>query len=103
MRTLITYFTVYPRRSFYVLLAFLAAGVAEALSLTAILPLLSIAVGDPVDSNIGKFIVRLLDRVDIDPTIGAMLLIILCGIIFKSLVLLVANRQIGYTVANIAT
>jgi hypothetical protein len=86
-----------------VLLAFLAAGVAEALSLTAILPLLSIAIGDPVDSNIGKFIVQLLDRVDIDPTIGAMLLIILCGIIFKSLVLLVANRQIGYTVANIAT
>ncbi len=103
MRTLITYFTVYPRRSFYVLLAFLAAGVAEALSLTAILPLLSIAVGDPVDSNIGKFIVQLLGRVDIDPTIGAMLLIILCGIVFKSLVLLVANRQIGYTVANIAT
>ncbi|MEE8288990.1 MAG: ABC transporter ATP-binding protein [Nitrosomonadaceae bacterium] len=103
MRTLITYFTVYPRRSFYVLLAFLAAGVAEALSLTAILPLLSIAIGDPVDSNIGKFIVQLLDRVDIDPTIGAMLLIILCGIIFKSLVLLLANRQIGYTVANIAT
>jgi len=86
-----------------VLLAFLAAGVAEALSLTAILPLLSIAIGDPVDSNIGKFIVQLLDRVDIDPTIGAMLLIILCGLIFKSLVLLVANRQIGYTVANIAT
>ena len=103
MRTLITYFTVYPRRSFYVLLAFLAAGVAEALSLTAILPLLSIAVGNPIDSNIGKFIVQLLGRVDIDPTIGAMLLIILCGIIFKSLVLLVANRQIGYTVANIAT
>ena len=103
MRTLITYFTVYPRRSFYVLLAFLAAGVAEALSLTAILPLLSIVVGDPVDSNIGKFIVQLLDRVDIDPTIGAMLLIILCGIVFKSLVLLVANKQIGYTVANIAT
>ena len=103
MRTLITYFTVYPRRSFYVLLAFLAAGVAEALSLTAILPLLSIAVGDPVDSNIGNFIVQLLGRVGIDPTIGAMLLIILCGLIFKSLVLLVANRQIGYTVANIAT
>lgn len=103
MRTLITYFTVYPRRSFYVLLAFLAAGVAEALSLTAILPLLSIAVGNPIDSNIGKFIVQLLGRVDIDPTIGAMLLIILCGIIFKSLVLLLAYRQIGYTVANIAT
>ncbi len=103
MRTLITYFTVYPRRSFYVLLAFLAAGVAEALSLTAILPLLSIAIGDPIDSNIGKFIVHLLGRVDIDPTIGAMLLIILCGIIFKSLVLLLAYRQIGYTVANIAT
>ncbi len=103
MRTLITYFTVFPQRSLYVLIAFLAAGIAEALSLTAILPLLSIAVGDPVDSNIGGFIVQLLNRVDVDPTIGAMLFIILCGIVSKSLILLIANRQIGYTVAHIAT
>jgi len=103
MKTLITYFTVFPRRSLFVLISFLAASIAEALSLTAILPLLSLAVGDPVDSSIGKYIVQLLDKVDVAPTIGVMLFIILCGIILKSLVLLIANRQIGYTIANIAT
>lgn len=103
MRTLITYFKVFPKRSFYVLTAFLAAGIAEALSLTAILPLLSTAVGDPVDSDIGKFIVQILNEVDLAPTIGTMLLIIFFGLVLKNAMLLIANRQIGYTVAYIAT
>jgi len=103
MRTLITYFRVFPRRSLYVLIAFLAAGIAEAVSLTAILPLLSIAIGDPVDSTVGKYIVELLNKVDVNPTIGAMLFIILCGIVTKNLIILIAHRQIGYTVAHIAT
>ena len=98
MRTLITYFKVFPKRSFYVLIAFLAAGVAEALSLTAILPLLSTAVGENVN-----FVVEILDEAGLTPTIGTMLAIILFGIVCKNLLLLVANRQIGYTVAYIAT
>ena len=103
MRTLITYFRVFPKRSFYVLIAFLAAGIAEALSLSAILPLLSIAIGDQVDSDIGKFVVQLLNEVGLAPTIGTMLLIILLGLVIKNAMLLLANRQIGYTVAYIAT
>ncbi len=103
MRTLITYFKVFPKRSFYVLIAFLAAGVAEALSLTAILPLLSTAVGENVNSPVGKFVVEILDEAGLTPTIGTMLAIILFGIVCKNLLLLVANRQIGYTVAYIAT
>ena len=103
MRTLITYFKVFPKRSFYVLIAFLAAGVAEALSLTAILPLLSTAVGENVNSPVGKFVVEILDEVGLNPTIGTMLAIILFGIVCKNLMLLAANRQIGYTVAYIAT
>tara|TARA_Y100000590_G_scaffold469370_1_gene656592 strand:- start:48183 stop:49838 length:1656 start_codon:yes stop_codon:yes gene_type:complete len=94
---------VFPRRSAYVLIAFLAAGIAEGLSLTALLPLLSIAVGDPADSSIGKIIVEALNNFNITPTIGSMLLIIVGGIVLKNLSLLVANRQIGYTVANIAS
>ena len=103
MRTLITYFKVFPKRSLYVLIAFLAAGIAEALSLSAILPLVSTAVGDPADSVIGKFVVQLLNEVGLTPTIGTMLLIILLGIVLKNAMLLLANRQIGYTVAYIAT
>tara|TARA_B100000686_G_scaffold281224_1_gene302805 strand:+ start:1469 stop:3148 length:1680 start_codon:yes stop_codon:yes gene_type:complete len=103
MRILSTYFMVFPRRSIYVLIAFLAAGVAEGLSLTALLPLLSIAVGDPTDSSLGKIIVETLNNFNITPTIGSMLLIIVGGIVLKNLSLLIANRQIGYTVANIAS
>jgi ATP-binding cassette subfamily C protein len=94
---------VFPRRSAYVLVALLAAGIAEGLSLTALLPLLSVAIGDTGDSDIGRVIVRALQGIGIEPTIGVMLLIIVGGMIIKSLILLLANRQVGYTVAHVAT
>ena len=94
---------LYPRRTAYVLVALFAAGIAEGLSLTALLPLLSIAVGDPTNSDIGRQIVQLLQGIGIEPTIGVMLLVIVGGMITKSLILLIANRQVGYTVAHVAT
>jgi ATP-binding cassette subfamily C protein len=103
MRTLFTYCTLFPRRTAYVLVALLAAGIAEGLSLTALLPLLSISVGDPSNSDIGQQIVQLLQGIGIQPTIGVMLLIIVGGMVLKSLILLLANRQVGYTVAHVAT
>lgn len=103
MRTLLTYSMVFPRRSAYVLMALLAAGVAEGLSLTALLPLLSIAIGGTGDSDIGRVIVKTLQGIGIEPTIGVMLLIIVGGMLIKSLILLLANRQVGYTVAHVAT
>lgn len=107
MRTLFTYIMVFPRRSAFVLVALLIAGIAEGLSLTALLPLLSIAVGDSgsgsSDSDIGKFMERALQAIGIEPTLDAILIIIVGGMFFKGLVLLLANRQVGYTVAHVAT
>ncbi|MEP7371433.1 MAG: ABC transporter ATP-binding protein [Nitrosospira sp.] len=103
MRTLLTYSMVFPRRSAYVLVALLAAGIAEGLSLTALLPLLSIAIGGTGDSDIGRVIVKTLQGIGIEPTIGVMLLIIVGGMLIKSMILLLANRQVGYTVAHVAT
>ena len=94
---------LFPRRTAYVLVALLAAGIAEGLSLTALLPLLSIAVGDTANSDTGKRIVDVLQGIGIVPSIGAMLLIIVGGMIIKSVILLMANRQVGYTVAHVAT
>ena len=94
MRTLLTYSMVFPRRSAYVLLALLAAGIAEGLSLTALLPLLSIAIGGTGDSDIGRVIVKTLQGIGIEPTIGVMLLIIVGGMLIKSMILLLANREI---------
>ena len=106
MRTLFTYIMVFPRRSAFVLIALLIAGVAEGLSLTALLPLLSIAVGESGgsgDSGISKFMVEMLQNIGIEPTLDTILLIIVGGMFFKGIVLLVANRQVGYTVAHVAT
>jgi ATP-binding cassette subfamily C protein len=85
------------------LVALLAAGIAEGLSLTALLPLLSVAIGGTGDSDIGRVIVSTLQGMGIEPTIGIMLLIIVSGMLLKSLILLFANRQVGYTVAHVAT
>ncbi len=103
MRTLITYIMVFPRRSAFVLIALLFAGIAEALSLTALLPLISIAVGETDDSKIGHFMVQALERIGIAPTIDAILLIIVGGMLIKGVILLLTNRQVGYTVAHVAT
>ncbi|MBA3755722.1 MAG: ABC transporter ATP-binding protein, partial [Nitrosomonas sp.] len=106
MRTLFTYIMVFPRRSAFVLVALLIAGIAEGLSLTALLPLLSIAMGDSSESSnsgIGKFMEKMLQNMGIEPTLDTILFIIVGGMFFKGLVLLVANRQVGYTVAHVAT
>lgn len=104
MRTLFTYIMVFPRRSAFVLFALLAAGVAEGLSLTALLPLLSIAVGESsADSGIGKFMVETLSKIGIEPTLDMILIFIVGGMFTKGLILLLANRQVGYTVAHVAT
>lgn len=103
MRTLLTYAKAFPKRSALMLLALLAAGLAEGLSLTTFLPLLSMASGGNNESGVGAVVVQTLQDVGIEPTIGAMLLIIVAGMVLKSLILLVANRQVGYTVAHVAT
>lgn len=103
MRTLLTYIMAFPRRSAFMLLALLVAGIAEGLSLTTFLPLLSVATDSSGETEIGRFVVDTLKNIGIEPTIGALLLVIVSGMVIKSLILLLANRQIGYTVAHVAT
>ncbi len=103
MHTLATYIMVFPRRSVLVMIALLAAGIAEGLSLTALLPLLSVAVGDASSSETGRTVLQAMQRIGIEPTISTMLLIIVIGMITKSLILLLANRQVGYAVAHVAS
>ena len=103
MHTLVTYIMVFPRRSALVMIALLAAGIAEGLSLTALLPLLSVAVGDASSSETGRTVLQAMQRIGIEPTISTMLLIIVIGMITKSLILLLANRQVGYAVAHVAS
>lgn len=103
MLTLWTYITAFPRRSLLVLIALLAAGIAEGLSLTTLLPLLSAAIGGGSNSKIGQYIIDGLQGMNIEPTIGVMLFIIVSGMVVKSIILLISNRHVGNTVAHVAT
>jgi len=103
MSTLIALLRSYPVRSALMLTALIVAGVADGLSLTAMLPLLSVAAGETVDGNLNEFVVGVLARAGLEPTVDVILIVIVCGIAIKSLLVLVANSQIGYTVARIAT
>ncbi len=103
MSTLLEFLRIYPTRSAVMLICLIVAGTAEGLSLTALLPMLSVAAGEGATGEMGELVLKGLAWAHIQPTIGVLLLIIVAGIIIKSGLLLIANRQVGYTVARVAT
>ena len=103
MKALLAFLRAYPRRSVILLIAFLLAGIAEGLSLSTLLPLLSIAGGNTPDSGLSTFIINQLYALNIDPTLGMLLCLVVGGIVIRSLLLLLANQQVGYSVARVAT
>ena len=121
MRYLITIFRSYPRQNLQMLIALLLAGVAEIFGLSALLPLLSIVVdGNTIVSSTAntavsstantaspsaaeRLINETLSTLGLTPTIEILLLVIFLAILFKSGLVLFANKRMGYTVAQVAT
>ena len=113
MRLMLTFFRAYPWQTLVMLLALLFAGFAEGIGLSALLPLLNLAIrsdinGDadaaPAELNEYERLMNdLLHAAGISPGIGVMLMIIVAGGTLKGLLLLVANKQVGYTAARVAT
>ena len=115
MRLMLSFFRAYRLHTVLMLLALLLSGVAEGIGLSALLPLLNIAVGGNAASSAAGLpaseaqtgfeagVLEFLAYVGIAPTLGNMLLIIVAGVTFKSLFLLLAQRQVGYTAAQVGT
>ena len=101
----------YPTQSLIMLLCLIMAGVIEGIGLTALLPLMKKAIDLPlgsaakpaISSGSDKVINTVLSFFGIPSTIGWLLAIILVGAILSSLLMLLADRKIGYTVAHVAT
>ena len=96
------------------LIALLLSGIAEGVGLSALLPLLNIALGPEATSMLPgaegagqnefeRTVLDTLASMGIAPTLGNMLLIILGGVAFKSVFLLIGQRQVGYTAAQVST
>jgi ATP-binding cassette subfamily C protein len=114
MRLMLTFFRAYPFQTFVMLLALLFAGIAEGIGLSALLPLINIAMRTDVSDTGGagaahdqnqfeRFVTEFLAGLGVQPSIGVLLTIIVIGVTLKSLLLLVANKRVGYTAAQVAT
>ena len=103
-------FRIYPLASFLMILALFLSGFAEGLGVSALLPVLKIALnsGDGGASaeppgDLERTVLAGLDWFGIPVTLGALLVLIVVMAGFKAGLLLAAQRQVGYIAAQIAT
>ncbi len=103
MKFMLHLLRVYPGRTLVTLLALLAAGIMQALSLSTLLPALNLAMDQPEGPGDEGPLASLLSAGGIDLSLGLLLGLLVMGILLKSLLVLLANRHVGYSVAQIAT
>ena len=88
-----------PGRTARVILLLLISGFAEALGLASLLPLLELAVGEP--SEFSRQFLSFLELVNIPPTLGFLLGLIVAATVIKSLLTFLAKREAGYATAAV--
>jgi ATP-binding cassette subfamily C protein len=105
MRMLGVFVRTYPLRSSLALIAVFVASLFEGLGMSMLLSMLSLTTGDAAARPSGpqQFAMEAVRRVGIDPLPMNLLLVAIVLIAMRGVMSLVANRQVGYTVARIAT
>jgi ATP-binding cassette subfamily C protein len=112
MRLMASFFRSYPLHTVLMLAALMLSGLAEGIGLSALLPLLNIATGagigmagaeTAVQNDFERVVVDILGALGIAVTLGNLLLIIVCFMLVKSVFLLLAQREVGYTAAQVGT
>ncbi|MCY4199769.1 MAG: ABC transporter ATP-binding protein [Gammaproteobacteria bacterium] len=112
MRLLIAFMRAYPLQTIIVLPALLLASLAEGLSAALVLPILNLASAEvsAAGSDMGAAgdafaaqLTGLLDRVGLEANLQTMLVLVVLGILAKSLLVLIANQRIGYVAARLIT
>jgi ATP-binding cassette subfamily C protein len=116
MRLLITFARNYPLNTTLMIAALLLAGLMEGIGLSMLLPLIGITIGNPTgggslpaakdgaaDSMLERMVTDGFASLNITPTLGMLLIVIITTVTLKSGLMLLAKKQIGYAVARVAT
>ena len=116
MRLLIKFARKYPLTSAVMITALLLAGLMEGISLSMLLPLIGITIKNPESaesaladgsgsgiSALERYVTEGFNWLGITPTLGIILIVIVVTVTLKSGLMLLAKKQIGYTVARVAT
>jgi ATP-binding cassette, subfamily C, bacterial len=94
----------YPKRSALIIALSIFAGFAEGVGIASLLPLLEVtAGGTDGDSPLMQMVRTGLAVVGLEPTMGVLLVLLVGGMFLKGGFLWLAARQVGYTVAHVAT
>ena len=111
MRLLLAFARAYPGRSALTLACLIFATFAEGISFSSLLPLLGLATRarssvpspDTAPTGLEQVSRDTLAAFGLQPSIGLLCLIIVGGMVLKAAFVLLAQRQVGYTVAHVAT
>jgi len=111
---LVSFFRRYPARSVSVLAALLTASLLDGLGLSTLLSMISLSsqlggeagavLADTQDPSLPERLIgAAFGAVGIEPTLPWLLGLGIVLVLFKTFVVLLANRQVGYAVAQVAT
>jgi ATP-binding cassette subfamily C protein len=107
MRLFLTLFREYPRRSSLVLLSLVLSVFADGIGISTWLPLITLLMGDgtaaKAPNQFEERVVGALNGLGLEPTLGVLLSIMLFAAILKGALNLLSKRQVGYSVAQVAT
>ena len=111
MRLLLAFARAYPGRSALTLTCLIFATFAEGISFSSLLPLLGLATRahssalspDTAPTGLEQLSRDVLAAFGLQPSIGLLCLIIVAGMVLKAGFVLLAQKQVGYTVAHVAT
>jgi len=111
MRLLLVFFRLYPRRTTIAMLWLVLAGLAEGVGVSTLLPFIRMAApgeaGAAADhsspSSLEQRVQAAFAAVGVQPTAHLLFAIVVGGVLLKAVLVLLANRQVGYTVAYMAT
>ena len=105
MKLLLVIVRTYPRRTLLTLLCLVLAGLAEGMGMSSLLPIARVAAGDGGAGNttLERALTAVLGAVGLAPTMATLFTLVLGGIVLKAVLVLLAQRQVGYAVAHVAT
>ena len=110
MRLMLYLFRAYPLASFLMILALFLSGLAEGVGVSALLPVLKIAMesggaggATAPPGDVERMVLGVLHWLGVPVSLGALLLLIVAMSLVKAVLLLAAQRQVGYTAARVAT
>ncbi len=93
----------YPGRTALLVSLLILSGIAEGFGVVTLLPAIELSGNSQSDSRIGELLEGALAVVGLTPSLGLLLGIIVFAILLKGGFLWLAMRQVGYTVAHVAT